>query len=125
MSSSISNAGLIEMHKKFMDFPYVALDGSESAYTVAQTAPQEELTQYGAARKLGTATQNATTGEVTLSTQFNFTGDVPVRSVCFLNALTGGVMLVRFVPDSGTLPITFKNGGSLIVEAICTLSRPA
>lgn len=123
--SSISDAGLKEMSKKFLDFKYIALDSSDTAYNTAQTAPQQELTTAGAERKMGDAVHNASTGVVTLSTQFTFTGTASIRAVCFLNAISGGVMLSRYVPASGTLPNQFNDGGSLLVEATCTLSRPA
>lgn len=123
--SQISDAGLKEMAKKYLDFKYVALDSSDVAYNVAQTAPQQELTNDGSARKMADASHNTSTGTVTISTQFAFVGDVSVRSVCFLNAASGGVMLTRYVPTAGTLPNLFKSGGSLLIEATCTLSRPA
>lgn len=123
--SAISDAGLKEMAKKYQDFKYIALDSSDTAYNTAQTAPQQELTDNGAARRTGDAVHNSSTGIVTLSTQFTFTGAAVVRSVCFLNAISGGVMLSRYVPASGTLPAQFNDGGSLLIEATCSLSRPA
>lgn len=123
--SAISDAGLKELSKAYQAFAYIALDGSDTAYNVTQTAPISELSLNGAARKLGTATHNSSTGTVTISTQFTFTGEAAVRAVCFLNAASGGVMLSRYVPPSGTLPSAFGDRGSLLIEATATLSRPA
>lgn len=120
--SQISDAGLKELSKAYLAFCNIALDGSDTAYNTAQTGPQIELSGDGYDRKQATTSHSTSTGTVTISTQFTFTGSKQVRSICFLNA--NNVMLTRYVPISGTFPDYFHNGGNLIVEGTCTLSRP-
>lgn len=120
--SQISDKGLIELAKAYLSFNVVVLDASDSAYNTAQTGPQIELSGDGYTKQSATASHNTTTGGVTISTQFSFTGDRQVRAVCFLNP--NNVMLTRYVPALGTFPDYFHNGGNLIIEGTCTLSRP-
>ena len=125
--SQISNAGLIELAKKFLDFKYVALDSSATAYAVTQTGPLNEITTNGGARGLGTASHNTSTGVVTITKQFVFTGTVAVKAICVLNSGTAGAgtLLTRYLPASGQLPEQFGDGGSLLVTLTCSVSRPA
>lgn len=125
---SISNVGLIELAKKFQDFKYIALDSSSTEYALTQTGPLQEITTNGGQRAQATTnSHDANTGIVTLSKQFVFTGAVVVKGICPMNSATAGhgVMLCRYLPETGHLPDQFQDGGSLLVTLTCSLSRPA
>lgn len=125
-SVSISDAALKELAKKYLDFKYIAIDSSPTAYDVGQTGPLQEVTSNGGQRAMGTATHDSNTGKVTITKQFVFTGSVVVKAICPMNSATAGqgTMLCRFIPESGSLPEQFGNGGSLLVTFEATQGRP-
>ena len=107
-----------ELGKKFLDFKYFALDSDATAYNPAtQSGPITEITTNGGARAEGSASHDPSTGIVTLAKTFNFTGTVSVKAICPMNSGSAGagVGLCRYIPDSGSLPESFGNGGSLMV----------
>jgi hypothetical protein len=122
----ISDGALKELAKKFLEFKYIALDSSSTAYAVTQTGPISELTTNGAARAAATASHDSETGVVTMSKQFVFTGTVSVKAVCPMNSASAGqgLGLYRYLPPDGTLPSQFESGGSLLVSITCQNARP-
>ena len=127
MTINASTAALKELAKKFLDFKYVALDADATAYAESQTGPLSEVTTNGGSRGEGTATHDAATGVVTITKTFTFTGAVTVNAICPMNSGTAGagVMLTRFIPETGSLPAAFGNGGSLMVSFTCSMANPA
>lgn len=123
----ISNAGLIEIAKKFLDFKYIALDSSATAYLTSQTGPLNEINSNGGQRSMGSATHNASAGVVTITKQFVFTGQAIVKAICPMTSGTmgQGAMLTRYLPGEGQLPDSFNDGGSLLVTLTCSVARPA
>lgn len=120
-----SDEALKEINKKLLEFKYIALDSDDTAYDeTTQYEPITELTLNGAARAAATVSHDSTTGVVTMSKQFVFTGAAEVKAIVPMNALTGGVGLYRFLPAEGTLPDAFAAGGSLLVTVECTMTRP-
>lgn len=123
----VSDAALKEINKKLLEFKYIALDSSTTPYQVTQTGPITELTTNGAARAAATATHDSSTGVVTMTKQFVFTGTAAVKAICPMNSATAdqGIGLYRYLPPDGTLPSQFESGGSLLVTIQATMSRPA
>ena len=124
---SLSDASLKELAKKYLEFKYIALDSSTTAYLVTQSAPITEITTNGGARAAATASHDSETGIVTMTKQFVFTGTVSVKAVCPMNNATAGqgIGLYRYLPPDGTLPSSFESGGSLLVSITCQNARPA
>lgn len=121
VNMALSTASLKELAKAFQEFRYIALDSSATAYTVAQSAPIAELTANGAARSVATTSHDSSTGIVSMSKQFVFTGPAPVKGIVPMNNATAGlgVGLFRYLPGSGVLPDQFEVGGSLLVTLEC------
>jgi len=124
---SLSDGALKELAKKFLDFKYIALDSSTTAYVVTQTGPISELTTNGAARAAANVSHDSETGIVTMTKQFVFTGTASVKAICPMNAATAGqgVGLYRYLPPDGVLPAQFDAGGSLLVTIQCSQTRSA
>ena len=113
-----------ELSKKFLDFKYFALDSDATAYNPAtQSGPITEITTNGGSRAEGSASHDSSTGTVT----FKFTGTVSVKAICPMNSGSAGagVGLCRYIPDSGSLPESFGNGGSLMVTFTAQMNAPA
>lgn len=127
VSVSVCDAALKEINKKLLEFKYIALDSSDTAYATTQSAPITELTTNGAARSAATVSHDSETGVVSMSKQFVFTGTAAVKAICPMNNATAGqgIGLYRYLPASGLLPAQFEAGGSLLVTIECTMSRPA
>jgi len=123
----ICDAAVKEFAKKYLDFKYIALDSSTTAYVVTQSAPISELTTNGAARAQASSSHDSETGIVTMTKQFVFTGTVSVKAICPMNSPSAGqgIGLYRYIPPSGVLPDTFDAGGSLLVSITLSAARPA
>jgi hypothetical protein len=123
----LSDAALKEAAKKFLEFKYIALDSSDTAYSTSHSAPITELTTNGAARSMANASWDSETGVVTMTKQFVFTGAAPVKGVVPMNNATAGqgVGLYRYLPAEGILPDSFDAGGSLVVNITIQNGRPS
>ena len=106
-----------ELAKKFLDFKYFALFDSTGT----------EITTNGGQRAEGTVSHDPSTGIVTMSKTFNFTGTVQVSKISPCNSGTAGagVRLCDYEPAVGSLPESFGNGGSLIVTLTAQMTAPA
>lgn len=122
-----SDAAIILLAQAFEAFKYFALDSSTTPYSTTQSAPISEITGAGGARAAATISQDSSTGVVTMSHQWIFTNTLVVGAICPMNSpnVGTGTALCRFIPDSGTLPDSFKTGGSLLATFECSMAVSA
>jgi hypothetical protein len=117
--ATVVDAGLVAVAKmingvdSIAPFIYMATGSSSTAEAYGQTALVSENTLYGSARAEATCSYEAT-GISKWVHLFTFSGTVTIREIAIINAVSGGIMLIRHVlvndkvyGDGESVEITF------------------